>query len=53
MARSNHDRLPRGAVSPDKTRMKRIEAHLNPSRLDEVLEALVESGIGPGTCQRL
>jgi nitrogen regulatory protein PII len=29
--------------------MKRIEAHLNPSRLDEVLEALVESGIGPMT----
>jgi nitrogen regulatory protein PII len=29
--------------------MKRIEAHLNPSRLEEVLEALVESGIGPMT----
>jgi nitrogen regulatory protein P-II 1 len=29
--------------------MKRIEAHLNPFRLDEVLEALVESGLGPMT----
>jgi nitrogen regulatory protein PII len=29
--------------------MKRIEAHLNPSRLEEVLDALMESGIGSMT----